>query len=478
MKNPRPIRNVIFLCLPAFLLGSCNFPSPVTVPGGASPTRKAEATVAVSPAGGDTCGGSADGVLRLCFLGLSDGQMIPGQPGEPIRISAEASGASVAGISLSVAPGDFAKFEANSGNADPFRTEFSWLPALGSGTYQLMLETLTADKSATAGLSISVTVTGLAAISPTPGLNPGEVPQDVRNRILDTYRTAFNLAPVAPAIARKFRPGVENDPWVSTAYIGNDMYEVDAYADGHMESWTTPIFPNTNVDFKNSLWKDPVCRPAGEYSMLVVFLDFGNLGVAGDQSLADLQAATAETNAAYAAFPSAGPVSAPILQVRTTGVFIPVPVGVAGKLITLDQIRQFARVDPADFDWIAQVDLDSSSTYRYAGGGTPETTSFGYMFSACPEVPYMVNIHITVDARDQLAGGENRLAWTMLTHEVFHLFGYPGSHNWPCTSGPQSDPADCCGITNIPALMLGWVDTDGDGVPEILDPTPYGITSS
>ena len=28
---------------------------------------------------------------------------------------------------------------------------------------------------------------------------------------------------------------------------------------------------------------------------------------------------------------------------------------------------------------------------------------------------------------------------------------------------------------NIPALMLGWVDVDGDGVPEILDPTPYGI---
>lgn len=477
MKNPRPMRTAILLCLPALLLCSCNFPSPVAGPGGASPTREAEATVAVSPAGGDTCGGSTDGALRVCFLGLSDGQILAGVPGNPIRISAEASGTTVVGISLSATPGDFAKFEANSGNADPFRTEFSWLPALGSGTYQLILETLTEDKSATAGLSISVTVTGLAAISPTPGLNAGEVPQDVRTRILETYRTAFNLTPAAPAIARKFRTGVE-DEWVSTAYIGNNLYEVDLFPDGHTEAWTSPVFPNTSVDLKNSLWKDPVCRPAGEYSMLVVFLDFGNLGVAGDQSLADLEAATAETNAAYAAFPSAGSGSAPILQVRTTGVFIPVPAGVAGKLITLDQIRQFARLDPADFDWIAQVDLDSSSTYRYAGGGTPETTSFGYMFSACPEVPYMVNIHITVDARDQLAGMDNRLAWTMLTHEVFHLFGYPGSHNWPCTNGLQSDPADCCGITNIPALMLGWVDTDGDGIPEILDPTPYGIVSA
>ena len=81
------------------------------------------------------------------FSALSDGQTIAANPGEPIRITAEASGVPVIGISLGVQPGEFAKFVENTANADPFRTEFSWLPGLGSGTYPLTLETLTADKS-------------------------------------------------------------------------------------------------------------------------------------------------------------------------------------------------------------------------------------------------------------------------------------------------------------------------------------------
>lgn len=477
MDTNNRIRTAAFLALAIMLLGACNFPSAVPPSGADSPTPMAVSIPAVPASGGDTCAGSADGVLQICFPGLTDGMTIAAKPGEPIRVTAEASGVPAVGISLGVQPGEFAKFVENTGNADPFRTEFAWLPGLGSGTYQLILETMTADKSAVAGVSVSVTVTGLPAISPTPGLAAGEVPQDIRDRILETYRTAFGLDPAAPAIARKFRTGVE-DEWVSTAYIGNNLYEVDLFPDGHTEPWTSPIFPNTIVDYKKSIWKDPLCRPAGEYAMLVVFLDFGNLGVGGDELLADLDAATAEANAAFAGFPSAGPGSAPILNVRTSGVVIPAPAGVAGKLITPDQIRQFAGVDPANFDWIAQVDLDSSSTYRYADGGAPETTSFGYAFTGCPTVRTQINIQITVDARNQLAGVDNRLAGTMLTHEVFHLFGYPGSHNWPCTSGSQSDPADACGIVNIPALMLGWVDVDGDGAPEIMDPTPYGITSS
>jgi hypothetical protein len=476
MKNSSRLRTVILLGMSALMLGSCNFPSPFTTTGGGSPTRKAEATTAAPVSGGDMCAVSADGALRVCFLGLEDGKIFTGEPGRPIRILAEASGAAVAGISLSAEPGEFAVFEKNAADADPFRAEFSWFPALGGGVYRLKLETLTEDKSAAADLSISVTVTGLPAIFPTPGLAAGEVPPVVSSRILETYRTAFGLEPAAPALARRFRTGVE-DPWVSTAYIGDNFYEVDYYPDGHAESWITPIFPNTEVDYKKSLWKDPLCRPAGEYSMLVVFLDYGGFAVAGDEILVDLEAATAEANAAYAAYPSAGPGSAPILTLRTAGAVIPVPAVVSGKLITPEQIRQFTRMDPADFDWIAQVDLDPSSTYRYADGGTPETTSFGYAFTGCPAARHMINIHITIDARDQLAGVDNRLAGTMLTHEVFHLFGYPGSHIWPCTDGPQSDRADCCGIGNIPSLMLGWVDTDGDGVPEILDPTPYGITT-
>jgi hypothetical protein len=216
--------------------------------------------------------------------------------------------------------------------------------------------------------------------------------------------------------------------------------------------------------------------------MLVVFLDFGNLKVGKDEILADLASATTDANARYAAYPSAGSGSAPILQIHTNGVVIPVPKEVAGKLITPAQIKKYAGVDPSAYQWIAQVDLDSASTFRYANGQTTEATSFGYAFHGCPAVQSQPNIQITIDAAPELQGtgiriDDNRLTGVMLGHEVFHLFGYPASHSWACTNGPQIDQADACGISSVPALLLGWMDTDGDGVPEILDSTPYGIAA-
>jgi hypothetical protein len=481
MKTPRPIRNIIFLCASILLLGSCNFPSPISTPGvfstpgDGSPTPKVVANSAVPAVGGDICGGSVDGSLRVCFLGLSDGQTIAATPGEPVRIPAVASGAITAGISLSIEAGGYTQFIANAANTDPFQAEFSWTPALGAGTYALTLEALTADKSEVAYVSLSVRVTGLAAISPSPTIDPNAVPPEIENQVLNIFSKTFGVNIIAPAIARKYREGVV-DPWISTAFTGDEFYEVEVFPDGHSENYVTPIFPNTSIDFEKSLFKEPVCRPSGVYSMLVVFLDFGNIEAGKEEILADLKAAAATVNGDYAAYPSAGPGSTPILEIRTTGVVIPVPSAVAGKLITPAQIRAFSGLDPSAFQWVTQVDLDSASTFRLSSG-TMATTSFGYAFSNCPATRSTVNIQVTIDARNQLSGPDNRLADTLLSHEVFHLFGYPASHLWPCiNSRSQTDRADECVNTNIPALMLGWVDVDGDGVPEILDPTPYGIT--
>jgi hypothetical protein len=494
MKIVSQIRTVTVAGVSALFLFSCNLqaaqPSPFTTPAGstggpiATPAVTRAETIAATagPAATGTaqpCATSPDGTLKVCFLDVNDGQTFAVNPGESIKISAEASGAIVTGISLSTDIGNFAQYVENPGNANPFQAEFSWTPTLGSGTYRLKLETLTADKMESASAVISVTVTGLASISPTPTLAPGAVYPEIKTRILAAYSTLFKLDLSAPAIIRKFRTGGE-DPWVSTAYIRNLLYDVELFPDGHVETWATPVFPNTNVDYATSYFKEPVCRPAGVYSMLVVFLDFGNLKVGKDEILADLASATADANARYAEYPSAGPGSAPILQIHTTGVVIPVPKAVAGKLITPDQIRTYAGIDPSAFQWIAQVDLDSASTYRYAGGQSTEATSFGYAFTGCPAKQSMVNIQITIDAAAQLQGtgigiDDNVLTGTMLAHEVFHLFGYPASHSWACTDGPQTDSADSCGIGRPPALMLGWIDTDGDGIPEIMDSTPYGI---
>ncbi len=494
MNSFSRLRRTIFALVPALLLFSCNFNAASSTPTAAPATPQIEPTASTvagtvatstattaSAATATPCAKSPDGTLKLCFLDLADGQTLAAKPGVPFKISAEASGATVSGISLSADLGGYAQFVPNTGNTDPFRAGFSWTPSLGAGAYHLKLETLTADKSESTSVTLAVTVTGLTSISPTSTLAPGEVPADIRNQVLGIYSKTFGINIVAPAIARKFRPGVE-DPWVSTAYIKNVLYDVEVSSDGKVETWATPVFPNTNVDLTKSYYKEPVCRPAGVYSMLVVFLDFGNLTVGKDELLADLASATADANARYAAYPSAGPGSAPILQIQTTGVVIPVPSEVKGKLITPAQIKKYAGVDPSAYQWIAQVDLDSAGTFRYANGQTTEATSFGYAFHGCPAVQSQPNIQITIDAAPELQGtgiriDDNRLTGVMLGHEVYHLFGYPASHSWACTNGPQKDGSDNCGISSPPALLLGWIDTDGDGVPEILDPTPYGIAA-
>ncbi len=482
----------ILLLLPPLMLSSCNLHAASPAQSLAAATPQNETALSTQSSGLETpavvvadttaaananpCATSPDGTLKLCFLNLTDGQAFAVKSGNSIPISAEASGAIVSGISLSTDIGNFAKFVGNADNSNPFRADFSWTPTLGSGTYRLTLETLTADKSESASATLSVVVTGPPAILPSPTLAPGAVYPEVISKIQATYHDLFKLDLKAPAIARKFRPGVE-DPWVSTAYVGNVLYDVELFGDGHVETWATPVFPNTTVDMNKSYFKEPVCRPAGMYSMLVVFLDYGNLSVGKDEVLADLAAANATVNTEYAAYPSAGNASAPILQIHTTGVVIPVPNDVEGKLIPPNKIQQYTGIDPSAFQWIAQVDLDSASTFRKASSSNPDATSFGYAFSGCPATRSTINIQVTISSKEYLTGIDNHLADTLLSHEVFHLFGYPATHSWPCTDGPQIDAADDCGDANIPALMLGWVDVDGDGVPEILDSTPYGIAA-
>jgi len=123
---------------------------------------------------------------------------------------------------------------------------------------------------------------------------------------------------------------------------------------------------------------------------------------------------------------------------------------------------------------VAQVDLDAENTARRAFS-SPGRDTFG--FPSGTSDPEQANVHIWVSLDDasRLCGPDGRLESTLLSHEIFHLLGYPGTHDWPCTDGASVDQSDCCGATNVPAVLLEWTDTDG--IVEILDPTPYGLVS-
>jgi hypothetical protein len=221
----------------------------------------------------------------------------------------------------------------------------------------------------------------------------------------------------------------------------------------------------------------PICRPEGALTLLAVFIDYGNLGVTGAEVLAAFDAATRRLNEIYAGYPR-DPISAlPILQMETRGVVIRPPEARDDVFLSPPAIRALTGLDPAGYQLVAIVDLDAADTARHAYVTRPDFDTFGLASGCCPCADPGVDIWVGIDDPSQLWGDDSRLLTTLLAHEVFHHFGYPGTHDWPCTDGPQVDATDCCGSSEIPALFLGWIDTDGDGIPELLDPTPYGMAA-
>jgi hypothetical protein len=64
------------------------------------------------------------------------------------------------------------------------------------------------------------------------------------------------------------------------------------------------------------------------------------------------------------------------------------------------------------------------------------------------------------------------LGRALFQHELLHLMGW--EYHW--ASGDAEGRSEVYwGEMPLPALLFGWRDTDGDGVIEIQDPTPYGI---
>jgi len=342
------------------------------------------------------------------------------------------------------------------------------------GSHRLAILVMSPVKE-TASAEVQVVVEGGATPSGAPSAALA-VDEAHRQRIIQAYRDAFGLELTAPAVARKDRYGVPNDPWVSVAYVGDVLYQVNLYPEGNVQTFATILKvgakPPPGVKYDSS----PAFRPTGTLTMLVVLLDYGNLGVTKEEALESLRQATASVNAEYARYSTAAGLANPVLQLDVTGVCLsPAPdLSKSGYALTPDLIPALTGLDPAAFDFTAQVDLDAENKARKALQSVGLDT-YGWAAPGLGLVPKTVNIWVSVDDKSQLSGDESRLTRTLLSHELLHLMGYPASHDWPCTDGTTVDTADQCDAYNMPTLMLGWTDTDGDGVVEIKDPQPYGL---
>jgi hypothetical protein len=402
-------------------------------------------------------GSAPSGRLQIRFLNVADGGTITARTGAqglplaslrveadavpprdtfPIQVYVDADGLDI-GVAV------------NTNKELSFRADFQWSPLRGNGKYVLIAKALSFDRLTEVSQRITIEVAGI----------PPSVPSPLA-KIIQVYQKEFGLALAAPAVARfNDLANPSKSKWVSTAYIGPTLYEVDVWDAGRTWGGTRPV---------NNPQPWPACRPAGRLRLLVVFVDYRNTDLTPDAALKALKAAAARANGEYAQYATDHGWKTPILQLDVTGAYVSPPPS-PGKLITAAQTKSLTGFDPAQFDLLLQVDLDSALTYQQPGN---TKQAGGIAFGGCDgSGAHEVNIWI------ELKGGpkpDADLYYTLLSHELAHVLGW--QHTWPLGSGSGGATCDWNNENPTwPTLLFGWTDTDGDGVPEILDPTPYGL---
>jgi hypothetical protein len=264
----------------------------------------------------------------------------------------------------------------------------------------------------------------------------------VRTAIVKAYSNNFGLEIPFPAYVKAAGPG-NTYYYTSSAYVGTRRYRIYLHDDGTVEA---------NVfDAK---------RPQGIYRVGVVAIDHGNTNIAALLSTLWVQVQQ-EINDNYAAFSTSHGFTEPVLQFLSTN-FLASSTEIANPgnseaIASFIEGRGYRR---EDFDILVSMDLDAQNC---RGGSTTYGGNFVYM-------GYYFSPTTFADLSKNAANGKSRLFWigkAIYDHECGHIFGW--EHEW--TPNWQLRPD---GLITDPVLY-GWTDTDGDGIPEIMDPTPYGM---
>jgi hypothetical protein len=198
--------------------------------------------------------------------------------------------------------------------------------------------------------------------------------------------------------------------------------------------------------------------PAGTFKVLTALLTYPQTVNSADLPI--LRAQQFVINQQHAAFALNQGFANPIVQFEFTNVAI------AGALIvdprSPSSVKQTLALEgySADgYDFLVVINIDPLRSEGGFAGSDALGPLFVYMgnFSQWHERP--------LDAEWET------IARAAYHHEVAHHWGW--EHEWSAWCGTGQTP--WWPFIAAPALF-GWTDTDGDGVPEILDATPYGRT--
>lgn len=356
-----------------------------------------------------------------------------------------------------------------------------------AGVHTLTIEVLTANKEIFSS-SAQVTITGPGGAGRAQSEDQSPVAQATKDAGLETARQRviqilwenYGIKVTNPPVGRKTRHGVTSDPWTSAIYYEDWFINVSIYPDGREAHYAYPLNYSDPYDVSSPIKPVdkpiPMCRPGGAIKLLVVFVDYQNLDLNQREVSDALVQTVGQINDRYLEASRAVGLQTAILQLQATVAYLSSPPAMPDHLLTPELARSATNYDPAQFDILVQIDLDASDT----SGMVAKLGTFGFATSGCGSLPNDVNVWIAISTKDQLllTSNDPRLSYT-LGHEILHTMGYPigltGVHEWVCGDGSLPDSADQCDQNNLPTLMMGWTDTDGDGVVEILDTTPYGL---
>jgi hypothetical protein len=268
-----------------------------------------------------------------------------------------------------------------------------------------------------------------------------------RTLIIDGYRRYFGLDIPSPAYV-KTRVSQKLYRYTSTAYIGNRRYRIYLERDGTIEADVSPAK-----------------RPCGTYRVAVVAIDHGNTNISAllTNLWVDVQQ---ELNDNYATFSSSHGYAQPILHFANTNLLassseIANPRS-STEIISFVESRGYRQ---EDFDIFVSLNLDPQHP---SGGFSGFGSNFVYVGYYSSQATY-------ADLSTAMSHGKPQLFWigkTVYDHECGHIFGW--EHEW---TPWDSNKLFADELITSPVLY-GWLDTDGDGIPEILDPTPYGMSEA
>lgn len=193
-----------------------------------------------------------------------------------------------------------------------------------------------------------------------------------------------------------------------------------------------------------------VLTPAGRFRVITFVMDYPTLGPDFDRWW---PAAQARINGDHLAFAKSRGYPAPLVQFDNINFRVPISID-SNRLEDQKRAAEQAGIRVGDYQVFVTLDLNPG---KVSGGQANLLTRRSVYFGVRAATPLTEKQWHSVAA-------------SIYHHEIAHLWGW--EHDWA---------QDCTRTQYVPFItnpvLFGWEDLDGDGIPEISDTSPYGVSS-